>query len=113
MDDGTTEERVNNGIIRNEDGTFAVGNSGGPGRPKGSLSIKDLVRQHLQDNPEELADFVRHFILKNRELAWQMLEGRPQQDVTSGGEKIPAIPIYGGLSTNNSDEQNIPAEKKD
>lgn len=35
-DNGTT-------IGRNEDGTFAVGNPGGPGRPKGSISYKNRV----------------------------------------------------------------------
>lgn len=78
------------GEKRNPDGTYAPGHVGGPGRPKGTLSIKDLVRQHLQDNPAELKAFVQHFIDKNRELAWQMLEGRPQQDVVSDGKALPS-----------------------
>lgn len=72
---------------------FKPGNPGGPGRPKGSVSIKDLVRQHLENNPEDLREFVTHFIKKNRELAWQMLEGKPQQDIVSDGKQLPT-PIY-------------------
>jgi hypothetical protein len=98
---------------RRKDGTFDVGHSGGPGRPKGSLSIKDLVRQHLEEHPDDLKQFVAHFIRDNRELAWQMLEGRPPQDVTSAGEKINPIPIYNGLSGHDSDKEDIQSTKED
>lgn len=62
------------------------------GRPKGK-TIKELVREWLEEHPDDMKSFVEHFVTKNKELAWQMLEGRPQQDVTSGGEKLPT-PIY-------------------
>lgn len=65
---------------------FKPGQSGNPkGRPKGSISIKDLVRKHLESHPKDLQEFVAHFIKSNRELAWQMLEGRPTQqaDITA------------------------------
>jgi hypothetical protein len=66
---------------------FPKGVSGNPkGRPKGSLSIKDAVRQHLEANPTDFQEFVAHFIKDNRELAWQMLEGRPSQDVGIAAE---------------------------
>ena len=59
---------------------FMPGQSGNPaGRPPGQ-SIKELVRKHLDDNPEDLKLFVEHFIKNNRELAWQMLEGKPKGD---------------------------------
>lgn len=68
---------------------FKKGQSGNPkGRPKGSKSIKDAVRQYLKRNPTEFTDFVAHFVKENRELAWQMLEGKPQQDITTAGEKV-------------------------
>ena len=81
-----------------QDTKFKKGVSGNPnGRPKGSISIKDRVRQYLENNPEDMEAYVKHFVEKNRELSWQMLEGRPQQDVTSGGEKLPT-PILGGIT---------------
>jgi len=58
---------------------FPKGVSGNPaGRPKGSFSIKDRIRQHLVDHPEEVTNIVQYFITENRELMWQMLEGSPR-----------------------------------
>lgn len=94
-------------ILRGAKGYFLEGTVAGPGRPKGSKSIKDAVRKYLEDNPEDFEEFIEHFIKGNRELAWQMLEGRPAQDLTSGGEKIEQIPIYGSLSGHNSDKKDI------
>jgi hypothetical protein len=87
---------------------FKPGVSGNPkGRPKGSISIKDLVRKHLENNPEDLKEFVSHFIKDNRELAWQMLEGRPSQDLTSKGEAINPAPIYNAISRHGSNQENL------
>jgi len=96
---------------------YQKGQSGNPkGRPKGSKSIKDAVRQYLRSHPKEFTEFVMHFIKDNRELTWQMLEGRPDQqtDLTSKGKEI-QIPIYGGLSIpgHNGNPKNIPTDKKD
>ncbi len=51
------------------------------GRPKGSFSIKERLRQRLEANPNELNAFLDYFALSSRELGWQMLEGRPQMTV--------------------------------
>lgn len=59
-------------------GKFVTGNPGG-GRPRGSISIKDKVRQHLETHPEDVEEIVSHFVKNNRELMWQMMEGRPHQ----------------------------------
>ena len=79
--------------IRNPDGTFKDGISGNPkGRPKGK-TIKEMVKEWLEEHPEDMRAFVQHFVKKNRELAWQMMEGSPSKnvDVTSGGQPIPIL----------------------
>lgn len=108
-------EESENRLKRDDKGRLVKGTPPGPGRPKGSISIKDKVRQYLEEHPDEVDSIVRHFVSKNRELMWQMLEGRPQQDLTTGGEKINPIPIYGGLSIqgHESNQEDIPAEKQD
>lgn len=108
------EEPIKSGENRRADGTFGPGNLANPqGRPKG-ISIKDRVRKWLEENPDDMEAFVKHFVKENKELAWQMLEGRPQQDLTSGGEKLPGIPIYGGLSVpgHDSDEKAVRPKKE-
>ena len=102
--------------IKNDEETlkpwlFQKGNAGGPGRPKGSLSVKTLVKEYLEEHPKDLKDFVEHFIKTNRELAWQMIEGRPFQDILSGGEKLPT-PIL-NVFTNNGDNQDKADVKED
>lgn len=61
---------------------FKKGKSGNPkGRPKGSISIRDKIKQHLNEHPEEVEEIVKHFVKTNRELMWQMLEGKPKQQM--------------------------------
>ncbi len=88
---------------------FKPGQSGNPsGRPKGTL--KDYVRQKIAKmTEEEKEDFLKKM---NAELIWQMAEGRPQNDITSGGEKI-VIPILNVIPTNNSDKQDNIDDEKD
>ena len=78
---------------RNPDGTFGPGNNANPnGRPKGK-TIKERVLEWLETHPDDMTLFVEHFVKKNRDLAWQMLEGRPKQntDVTSDGEALKTV----------------------
>lgn len=73
---------------------FKPGESGNPlGKPPGTLSIKSRVRAALEKDPDAMTNFVKHFTHKNRELAWQMLEGKPKQEneVTVDKEGIQAL----------------------
>ena len=61
---------------------FKPGQSGNPaGRIPGTISIKEEIRKHLQKNPEIVEQLVAYFIAKHPDLMWQMLEGRPKQNV--------------------------------
>lgn len=85
------------------------GQSGNPkGRPKGK-TIKEMVRDWLDEHPDDMKSFVKHFVKNNKELAWQMLEGRPKGDVLVDQSKTLIVqPILGGNSVpaDNSDKKN-------
>src|SRR3990167_6865382 len=66
---------------RQSDGTFGAGNIANPtGRPRGK-TIKERVREWLETHPEDMQKFVDHFVNDNKELAWQMMEGKPKQQM--------------------------------
>lgn len=62
------------------------------GRPKGK-TIKERVREYLEEHPGEMSAFVKHFVKTNRDLAWQMLEGRPSQQLEGNPDKPLTIQI--------------------
>lgn len=66
------------------------------GRPEGQ-SIKDRVRIYLNEHPDDMEAFVKHFATNNKELAWQMLEGRPSQGLGQADDLDP-MPLLGGAS---------------
>ena len=80
------------------------------GRPKGSFSLKTRVIKYLEDNPENLQEVVQSLAKDEeyRALLFQMIDGRPQQDVTTGGEKLPS-PIY--VHGNNSTQEDQPPQE--
>ena len=85
---------------------FKKGQSGNlAGRPKGK-TIKERVSDWLEEHPDDMKGFVKHFAKRNKELTWQMLEGRPAQatDLTSKGEKV-VIPILGGISQQKDEDK--------
>jgi len=102
--------------MHDKNGNFAKGNPGGPGRPKGSLSLIGLLKKHLEEVPEgEKKTRAELFIEKNlkdamrgdpttKKLVWNYIEGLPQGklDVTSGGKPLP---ILGDVQKDNGDGQ--------
>lgn len=68
------------------------------------MTIKERVRKWLEEHPDDMDAFVRFFVKENRDLTWQMLEGRPQQDVTTDGKALPT-PILGGISVPNAENK--------
>jgi hypothetical protein len=73
------------------------GQSGNPsGRPKG-MTNKEFAREYLMSMTRE--ERFKFFEGMNKIDVWKMAEGNPAQDLTSGGEKIKVMPIYGGKST--------------
>lgn len=103
-----TKVNVNNSYTDPITGKFVPGNPGG-GRPKGTFSLKTRIIQQLQENPDQLQEVLNYLIKEERALLWQMIDGRPSQDVTSAGEKINPIPIFNGQSvqTDNSNTKDI------
>ena len=82
-------------MVRDKKGQFIEGHpfladKDKVGRPKGSISIKTEIIKRLEENPEELKEVVEYFIKNNRELMWQMIEGRPPQnlDITTKGKSF-------------------------
>ena len=67
---------------------FKPGNNANPnGRPVGR-TIRERVREWLDTHPEDMEAFVKHFTGKNRELAWQMLEGSPKSTSEVKSESV-------------------------
>lgn len=116
-----SEETVENGILRKEDGTFAEGTAPGPGRPpedeKAKITkraIKELVKEYKEDLAQILPDIKPVLIELARkgdmsaikEIHDRVMDKSKQPtDITSDGEKI--VPIYGSLSGHNSNAQDI------
>ena len=67
--------------------------------PKTVKTIKDAIRAHFNNNPQQFKAFVENLISNHAGLVFQMLEGRPSQDITSGGSALPT-PILNVLIDN-------------
>jgi hypothetical protein len=52
------EQPTLNGDNRNPDGTFAVGNTGGPGRPTGSVSIVAKIKAKFEEDPKYFEEWI-------------------------------------------------------
>src|SRR3990167_6762308 len=110
-----SEESIKTGeelVIRDEKGRVVSGTLNPNGRPKGK-TLKEWAREKLMNmSDEEKEEFIKTL---PKDILWRMAKGNPAQDLTSGGEKIEQIPIYGGKSIQgyHSDKANIPTDKKD
>jgi hypothetical protein len=114
-----SEETVEKGIKRNEDGTFADGTAPGPGRQpedeKAKLTkraIKELVKEYKEDLAQILPDLKPILIelakkgdmTAIKEIHDRVMDKSKQPtDITSDGEKI--TPIYGGFSKKEHDKE--------
>lgn len=87
------------------------GQSGNPkGRPK-EKTMKEWARDVLQKMTDE--ERKKFFIGMPKEVIWKMAEGNPAQDLTSGGEKIKVVPIYGGASVKGLDNGDTSTDNGD
>jgi len=113
QNDMESEEQIENNPNQSKPWLFKPGISGNPGgRPKGSVSLKTWAKNMLSGmTDEERIEFLKGL---NKIDLWKMAEGNPAQDLTSGGEKIQQIPIYGGQSVQGHDghKEDIQSEKE-
>ncbi len=111
---------------------FTKGNPGGPGRPKGSISVVDAIKRKLkQELPPELSneekrnylDLVveKYFnkIIKGRNDKIMRdiidrIDGKPRQNIgLDGGEEGKPIAILSNVLRNDSNNQNNADEEED
>lgn len=98
-----SDQPLKNGDKRNPDGTFAKGYAGGPGRPKGSLSLVQLIKERLEMvGPDQKRTIAEHFIdnilqdaLDGKDLPikiiMQYVEGMPKQAVEVDNKGLPFV----------------------
>lgn len=110
-------------------GRYIEGKPGGPGRPPDTLekkiekkAVKQLVEEYRQTLAEALPQITPVLIRQAVKGEIQAIKevndrvmGKAPQDITSGGEKIEQIPIYGGLSVqgHNGNQEDIQPKQED
>lgn len=97
-----------NALKRDEKGRLVKGTPPGPGRPKGNISIKDTFRKMFEEKPEVFNEFISGLMEKDKALIWQMLEGKPQQDLNIDAEIKMPTPILNVPRDNSNTENNEP-----
>ena len=108
--DAESQENGDNALKRDEKGRLVKGTPPGPGRPKGSGGgLKDYDRQRfIAMSDEQKEEFLK---LVSPELRYRMAEGNPQNDITTGGEKLPT-PILNELHSHHSPKEDTEAQEK-
>jgi hypothetical protein len=97
-----------NGENRNPDGTFAVGNPGGPSRPVGSVSIVAKIKKKFEEDPAYFDEWVKKLMEDpaNRKAILEQIDGKPKQSIdhTTAGQAITGFNFItnGGTNTNNT-----------
>lgn len=115
-------------IIRDEEGKFVPGVSGNPnGRPKKGLTLTDIAKEILEEElpngvtrKEALMRQVAKLAYDGNEtmikLLWNYIDGMPTQktDLTTNGKDLPTpiIPINNVILPNNSDKEDMSADKE-
>lgn len=113
-------ETDTNGDYRNSDGTFAVGNPGGPGRPVETeekklikRAVKELVAEYQENLAQFLPDVAPSLIKKAIEGDVPAIKefhdrimGKAEQksDITSGGKPIPLLHVLNHPSNTEGSE---------
>jgi hypothetical protein len=88
------EEPTLSGENRNPDGTFAVGNPGGPGRPPGSVSIVAKIKQKFLEDPEYFEEWVSKLMEdpSNRKAILEQIDGKPLVTLRDAALYITKLP---------------------
>lgn len=90
------------------------GVSGNPaGRPKGSLSPRDRIRNMFEQNPDDFDEFLQTYLNNpmNHKHVVELLDGKPHQSIdhTTMGKELPQpiinVPVNNSYTEGNSDEE--------
>lgn len=99
-------EPIKNGELmaeRDENGRFTENYEGGPGRPKGSISITSAVKRKLEEIPEgQKKSYLEAFVtsmfykainekdVQAQKMIWDQVDGKAKESIdhTTQGEKI-------------------------
>lgn len=82
--------------------TFVKGKSGNPkGAPKKEHSITQTIKDMMDEKPEikkalgaKILDMALKGDVTAMKTLWNYIDGMPQQDITSNGEKLEGVVIY-------------------
>ena len=111
MEQNELEDQEENKPQRDELGRLLPGNTANPaGRPKGQ-SMKEYWKHRFASmTPEDKLAWIKANKVSG-DVIWRMAEGQPKQSLDGGeDENGQPIPILGGISTLNVQQNNSPTE---